>query len=258
MIKRDSHSQKKRPPMVLGGFEVAYVEPKKPSVWKVVLKRLMALSLVMVMLAVLVVAGADVYVRMFSKGLVHDDIEEIEAGRAGLVLGTSPWAGEGRRNLYFEGRMEAAAELFHAGRVTFLIVSGDNRHESYNEPREMRRALVARGVPADRIVYDFAGLRTLDSVIRAREVFGQERIVVISQRFHNERAVCLARHFGIAAEGFNARGPERGAAWWRNWVRERLARVQFLLDLYVLDSQPRHLGPRELVPEVPDPQSSDT
>jgi len=248
MTFRAPHAPANRKPLGLGGFEVAYVEPKKPSLLKAILRRATASVIVAAIFGIILLAAADAYVRVLAKDRTFDDLTQIEPGRAALVPGTSPWVRDGGPNIYFNGRIAAAAELFHSGRATFIIVSGDNEHKSYNEPREMRRALIAAGVPGDRIVFDFAGFRTLDSIVRAQKVFGQEQIVVVSQKFHNERAICLARHFGIDAIGYNATGPDKGLTWWRNWIRERLARVQLLLDLYVYDTEPRHLGPLEPVP----------
>lgn len=124
--------------------------------------------------------------------------------------------------------------------VRHLLLSGDNGTLSYNEPREMRRALMAAGVDSARITLDFAGFRTLDSMVRAKKVFGQQRFTVISQHFHNERAVYLARRLGIEAIGFDARDPQ---AWWgpRAWLRERLARVKVFIDL-LMGTQSRFLG----------------
>ncbi|MDF1860822.1 MAG: ElyC/SanA/YdcF family protein [Verrucomicrobiales bacterium] len=102
-------------------------------------------------------------------------------------MGCSEFLANGRTNLYFRYRMEAAAEAFHQGKYRFLIVSGDNSRKEYNESEAMRNALFRRGVPYSRIYEDFAGFRTLDSVVRAKEIFGQKMLLVISQRFHNER-----------------------------------------------------------------------
>ena len=87
-------------------------------------------------------------------------------------------------------------ELFQAGKISRILVSGDNRRMNYNEPVEMRKALIAHGIPDSVIVMDFAGIRTLDSVIRAKKVFGQDRFTIISQRFHNERALYIAGRNG--------------------------------------------------------------
>lgn len=148
---------------------------------------------------------------------------------------------DGRANLFFVKRIEAAATAFHAGKVTHLLVSGDNRTHTYNEPEAMKAALIERGVPPWAITCDYAGLTTLDSVVRAREVFGQDRLTVISQPFHNRRAIFLARHRGIDMIGFNAADVTgRNSA--RTRAREVLSRVRAVCDSLVWQRQPRHLG----------------
>lgn len=236
---------------MLGGFEAAYVEPKKPSLWRAIFRKVLGFLVVVVLVLVALMAAADAYVRFLSKGRLYDTVESAPTGRPALVFGTSPNLAPGVGNPYFTARMEAAAALWKAGKVPFIIVSGDNRATDYNEPQAMHNALVARGVPADRIVRDFAGLRTLDSVGRVKEVFGQSSILFVTQGFHNERAVCLARHHDIDAVGLNCGGELTGLPGARNWLRERLARVRMILDLYVFDTAPKHLGPKEPVPTTP-------
>lgn len=143
-------------------------------------------------------------VKIASNKYITSDINEVQQVKVGLILGTSPTLGNGYKNLYFYNRIDAAVELYEAGKVESFIVSGDNGRKEYNEPEEMRKELIRRGIPSEVIYLDYAGFRTLDSVIRAREVFGQTSFVVISQKFHNERAVFLARINGIEAYGYNA------------------------------------------------------
>ena len=140
-----------------------------------------------------------------TESCLYDQVETIPENRVGLLLGTSPKLRGGRPNLYFNYRITAAVELFQAGKISRILVSGDNRRMNYNEPVEMRKALIAHGIPDSVIVMDFAGIRTLDSVIRAKKVFGQDRFTIISQRFHNERALYIAGRNGIEAVGFNAK-----------------------------------------------------
>jgi SanA protein len=187
----------------------------------------------------------DRWVAAAGDGLLFDTAGAVPAHDVALVLGTIPTVDNGsRRNLYFVYRIDAAAELFHAGKVRHILVSGDNHAKDYDEPSAMRDALVERGVPIDSITLDYAGFRTLDSVVRARTVFGQSRIVVVSQRFHCERAVFIARHRGIHAIGFVARSPgSRAAAKVR--AREVLARVAAVVDLHVLGTEPKFPGPPE-------------
>jgi len=153
----------------------------------------------------------------------------IEARDVGLLLGTAP-RGKYGENLYFKYRIEAAAELYHAGKIRKILVSGDNSRKDYDEPAAMRAALEAKGVaPAD-IVEDYAGFRTLDSIVRARKVFGVSKLTVISQPFHCKRALYLADHRGVDAIGFAAREVNVRSARLRNAVREPFSRVLAVLD----------------------------
>lgn len=180
------------------------------------------------------------------KNILFDDVNNVPHRRAGLVFGCSKKLGN-RDNLYFKYRIQAAAELWHAGKVEFLIVSGDNRERYYNEPVDMRNALIEQGVPKDKIVYDFAGLRTLDSVVRAKKIFGLTKITLVSQKFQNERAAYIAKANGMDVVGYNARDVE-GYAARKTEDREVLARVKMWLDVNITNEQPKHLGDKETVP----------
>ncbi len=171
----------------------------------------------------------------------YDDVNAVPYNRVAVVLGTSKYLIGGSPNHYFKYRIKAAAELYNNGKVDYILVSGDNATVQYNEPRQMRRALIQAGIPASAIYSDYAGFRTLDSIVRAKEVFGQAHFTVVSQAFHNERAIFIARHFGIDAVGFNALDPSAYQGI-RTRVREVFARLMGLLDLYVLDKGPKFLG----------------
>jgi len=169
--------------------------------------------------------------------------------KVALVLGCSKKLPDGRSNRFFCKRMDAAAKLYQAGKCRALIVSGDNSVKGYDEPTDMKEALVAAGVPADKIHCDYAGFRTLDSVVRAQKVFGQSRLIIISQRFHNERAIYLARSLGIDAYGFNAADAVLSTSLrLKNQAREALARVQAVLDIHVFGTQPKFLGQPVVIP----------
>jgi len=170
------------------------------------------------------------------------DLARVPAVHAALVLGTSRKLGDGRENGFYRRRMTAAASLYAHGKCRRLVVSGDNRTASYNEPEDMKSDLIDLGVPAEAIVCDYAGLRTLDSVVRFKEIFGQESGIVVSQRFHNERAVFLARHRGIELHGFNAEDVDAYNGL-RTRIREVASKAFAVLDV-LLGSQPRFLGDR--------------
>ena len=152
--------------------------------WKRCLRRTAFVGGLLVVLAACVVAMSNRAAVLAGRVCLFDDPQQVEAGRVGLVFGCHDRF-QGRENLYFRYRIDAAEALWKAGKLRGLIVSGDNRRIDYNEPDKMRRALIQRGIPADRIVCDYAGLRTLDSVVRAKEIFGVSEVTIISQRFQN-------------------------------------------------------------------------
>jgi SanA protein len=212
------------------------------------LRRLRTAVVLLVIAFVTVVAYANITAVWASRGRIFSEVSQIPATKVGLVFGTTDRVG-GRENLYFRYRIEAAAEAFNAGKVETLIVSGDNRSSRYyNEPEKMRQALVARGIPADRIVDDDDGIRTLDSVIRAKEIYGVDTMLLISQRFQIERAIYLAKAHGINAYGFEARDVESQAGL-KTRIREIGARVKMWLDVNFLNTRPQRLGEKETLPE---------
>ena len=178
-------------------------------------------------------------------GRLYDTPSDVPIHDVAVVLGTSPKVAGGRPNLLYEARIDAAAQLYTAGRVKCLLVSGDNGDRRYNEPTRMRADLIRRGIPAKDVVCDYAGFRTLDSIVRAQKVFGQDSFVIVSQPFHNERAVYIARQRGINAIAYNAVQAPLGIGL---WVRERFARFTAILDMNVFNRQPRFLGKREAMP----------
>lgn len=132
---------------------------------------------------------ADQQVESRTSGAIFSSAGDVPASKAGLLLGTAKLHKSGRPNLYFTYRIDAAETLFKAGKITYIVISGDNSRKDYNEPQDMKDALVERGVPAERIYLDYAGFRTFDSVYRMEAIFGQMDFVVISQAFHVKRAV---------------------------------------------------------------------
>lgn len=193
------------------------------------------------LLLILAVLLSNLMVEKLSNKLIFSETEGLPAARVGLLLGTSKYNRNGDPNLYFRYRIEAAAELFKRGKVDYLIVSGDNRTLSYNEPRDMRKALIAKGIPDTAIYMDFAGLRTFDSVLRCREVFGQSSFIIISQRFHVQRALFIALNNKIPAVGYAARDVSESYGWTVG-LREMFARSKAVLDVFVLRTKPRFLG----------------
>ena len=147
----------------------------------------------------------------------------------------------GTNNLYFTYRIQAAFELFKAKKVQYLLLSGDNHVKGYDEPSDMKEALIALGVPDSCIVLDYAGFRTLDSVLRSNEVFGEDSITIISQEFHNQRALFIANKNNINAIGFNSKEVNKNYSF-KTRFREYFARVKCVLDIYILYTSPKFLG----------------
>ncbi len=160
--------------------------------------------------------------------------------RVGIVLGANKWW-HGQENPFFKYRIEAAAALYKAGKVSRLIVSGDNHTSAYDEPMDMKKALVEQGVPDSCITLDYAGFRTFDSVLRCKEVFGQDSVTIISQGFQNQRAIFIANYYKMSAVAFDA-GDVAGPATYFTAMREYLAKCKVVLDLYVLHTAPHFLG----------------
>ena len=163
------------------------------------IKNIIILFLILIVLGILFTFWANHTIEYATDDYVTSSINKLPNEKVGLVLGTSKSLKNGNKNPYFFYRIEAAEELFKSGKIDYIIVSGDNSSQYYNEPEDMQTELVARGIPKTKIFLDFAGLRTLDSVVRAKEIFGQTSYLIISQRFHNERAVFLAQKKGIEA-----------------------------------------------------------
>ncbi|MFZ4464113.1 MAG: SanA/YdcF family protein [Bacteroidales bacterium] len=197
----------------------------------------------LVVFAVLVIIVFYNHVSSSADHRIYTSVEEIPHHKVGLLLGTSKYISEGKLNPYYKNRIDAAVLLYQAGKIDYILVSGDNRHESYNEPREMRRSLMAAGIPEEKIFLDYAGFRTLDSVIRSKMVFGQNEITIISQLFHIERALYIALHYEIDAIGFSAAdAPDSWSD--MTFFREYLARIKLMLDIYLFDTRPKFLGER--------------
>lgn len=178
------------------------------------------------------------------RGTCYDDVSKMPRNHVGLVLGCVRYLESGRPNRYFTYRIEAAAALVHAGKVDILLVSGASHRKSIDEAGSMKEALIEQGVPAASIVCDRFGYRTIDSVLRARMVYGQGRLTIVSQQFHNERAIYIAERRGIEAIGLNAEDvePPRGRI---VRLREYLARMRVLVDIHLSNTKPRVLGEGE-------------
>ncbi len=200
----------------------------------------------------LAVFACNLWVIWAGRPYLCPDLDLLAPHRVGLVLGTAPSLGSGRPNPFFEGRMDTAARLFHAGKVRHWVLSGDNGRKSYDEPAAMHAALRARNVPASALTVDAAGFRTLDSMARARHVFGLRRVLIVTDDFHQARALFLARSFGLEPTGFAS---DRVPLWHskKTRLREWGSRVKAVLDLHMLKTSPRFLGHRIQIPGGEEP-----
>ena len=196
------------------------------------MKTPLILAIALFALLIAITLLANWHTQRQTAAYLYDNAAQIPAHKAALLLGTSP----------------VAAELYRAGKVRYIIASGDNRKHGYNEPEAMKAALIAQGIPAERIIPDYAGIRTLDSVLRARSIFGQPSYIIVSQKFHNERAVYLARAHGIRAVGYNAADVHLYAGGFKTRVREYGARMKMYLDL-LTGKQPKHGGETIALPD---------
>ena len=177
--------------------------------------------------------------------LCYDDFAALPVRDVGLLLGAARIAPSGNPNQYFAGRVKTAARLYHAGKIRHILISGDNGRKDYDEPTDMKNALMELGVPAAAMTLDYAGFRTLDSVVRAKAVFECSKMTIISQRFHAERAIYLAGKHDIDAIGFAAEEPTQKWLVKRNLKREKLARIAAWLDVNILGREPKFYGPKE-------------
>lgn len=192
------------------------------------------------------VSAIAVYAASSRRVFDSASIDAVPRQRAAVVMGCVKTLANGLNNLYFSRRIDAAAELYKAGKVDSIIVSGDNHVKGYDEPSDMKESLVNAGVPAERIVCDYAGFRTLDTVVRAKKVFGLNSFIIVSQPDHVRRAVFTARGFGCDAYGYAAKDVT-GRRSIKTTIREQLAKIAAVVDV-ILRRGPKFLGPRETLP----------
>ncbi|SFD11138.1 SanA protein [Pragia fontium DSM 5563 = ATCC 49100] len=214
-----------------------------------ILKRLIYSLLAVLALLLGTALLLDRWISWRTAPYVYENIEELPASQVGVVLGTSKYVRTGVINQYYRFRIQGALNLYNSGKINYLLLSGDNALLSYNEPITMRKDFMKAGVPASDIVLDYAGFRTLDSIIRTRKVFDTNGFTIITQRFHCERALFIAMHSGIKAQCYAVPSPKN---MFMVRAREVVARLGALTDLYILKREPRFLGP--MVP-IPTPYS---
>lgn len=195
------------------------------------MKKFMAFVTVMIAICLILVIACQIVVKHAAKGRMYNDVKEIPHREVGLLLGTNPLGRSGRPNQFFLRRIDATVAMYEAGKVDRIIISGARRGDAYDETAAMREALVNRGVPDSILILDGEGFRTIASIKRAKEVFGADSLTIISQQFHNERALFMAQHNGMDAIAYNAANTSS-----RKWKiimmgRECLSRVKAVFEV---------------------------
>lgn len=214
-----------------------------------VVRKIFKLMIIALATVVLFVIFSNIWIWSATHKRVFTNLDDLPDTEVALVLGTSRFTSEGEENPYFTYRIQLAAELYKKGKVKHIIVSGDNNTKYYNEPKEMREALLLFGIPYRDIILDYAGFRTLDSMIRCKEIFGQDKVIVITQRFHTFRAIFIGDYYGMEATAIAARNlPLRRS--YKMELRETLARSKAILDLYILRESPKFLGKKEIIGRI--------
>jgi len=205
------------------------------------MKRALKYVLSFLTVVLILIACCNAWIIETTQKQLFTNVNQVPSNNVGLVLGTSKFFADGTANLFFKYRILAAVELFNAKKIRHIIVSGDNHSAGHNEAVDMKKALIHQGIPDTCIILDFAGFRTFDSVVRCQKVFGQHKFTIISQEFHNQRALFISNYFGMEAIGYNAQKvPEELSI--KTLVREFFAKSKAVLDIYFIHIQPKFLG----------------
>lgn len=204
------------------------------------IKKLAKIILWLSLIGLLILFCTDIYVSNSTKNQTYESVDVIPYNKVGLLLGTSKYQKIKGVNLYYKYRLDAAVALFKANKISYILISGDNAKMSYNEPIMMKKDLIKRGIPEEKIFLDFAGFRTLDSVVRAKKVFQLSGFTIISQEFQNERALFIANKNSLKCVAFNAEKVSKSYGLLVS-IREKFARVKMMLDFF-FNVSPKFLG----------------
>jgi SanA protein len=205
---------------------------------------------VLLFAGVFLMAGLNAWVSYSAADARFTSVTQIPKNSVGVLLGTSRYTTSGEDNLFYTARIQAAKELYDAKKIDCLLLSGDNTSLSYNEPIQMQKSLLEVGIPAERMYLDYAGIRTLDSLIRARDIFGLTQFTVISQPFHIDRALFIAREKNLQAVGYEADSVPFFSAP-TPYIREFFSRGVALYDLF-FETLPKYSGERIVLEYNPD------
>jgi SanA protein len=191
-------------------------------------------------LVIVIVTIANNKIEKSTNGLVYNDLIQMPHNKVGLLLGTSKLLKSGKPSPYFTNRIKATVDLFHASKIDFIVASGDDRKKNDNEPLDMKNELITSGIPENKIFLDYGGFRTYESIIRLNKIFGQRKFTIISQDFHNRRAIYISQHMDLQAIGFNAKDVDLFIGF-RAKLREKFARVKVFID-FMIKKEPKSLG----------------
>ncbi|AZA54819.1 vancomycin high temperature exclusion protein [Chryseobacterium sp. G0201] len=190
-----------------------------------IVKNIFNLTFISIEIGILLICLANAWVFALTGGRTYTKISKIPPREIALVLGTSPKMRSGMSNPYFTKRMDATALLYHHGKIKQIIVSGE-KSKGYNEPAAMKKYLVYQeGVPEDIITEDPKGFNTYKSILRCKDIYKKDNVIIVSQGFHNLRALFFARNNNMNALGFDAQDVNKPESFYRNQAREILARV---------------------------------
>ncbi len=207
------------------------------------MKRKFAIKILIIVLffSIILLASSLSWVYFSTKSNIYQDPTYLPYNKVGLIPGCNKYISKGVINKFYQERIYAGVMLFNSGKIDYILVSGDNAHASYDEPREMKNSLIDAGIPKEKIYSDYAGFRTLDTIVRAKEVFQLERVTFISQSFQNQRGVFIGNHKGIQVKAFNAGEPGVKYSIKTN-TREMFAKIKMLIDLFITGKDPKFLG----------------
>jgi SanA protein len=204
------------------------------------IKKLKWIIVFLFILLITIITVANIKIEKSTNGLVFNDLIQIPHNKVGLLLGTAKFLKSGQLSQYFTNRIKATVDLFHAGKIDFIVASGDNRKKDDNEPLDMKNELIKMGLPENKIFLDYGGFRTYESVIRLNKVFGQRKFTVISQDFHNRRAIYISQHMNMQAIGYNAKDVDSYIGF-KTSLREKFARVKVFID-FMIKKEPKSSG----------------
>ncbi len=201
-------------------------------------KKIIAFIIAVIIFILLVIISCDFYARQKAEPYIYRSVDAIPYNEVGMVLGVSKTVGK-ISNEYFLNRINTAVKLYNAKKIKYIMISGAKcPYRNYNEMEDMHNSLVERGIPPDVIIQDGAGYRTLDSIVRAKKLLNMKKFTIISQHFHNTRAVYIAKFYKLDVVAIDA--PDCGLFYWelQTFMREHLAKVKMILDLHLLKTKP--------------------